>query len=202
MFESHGIEVTQSETRRVVRLAGDDGLLTKENFFKIVQGSDFFLKSFDKNNDGEVTEVTEEFSRLITSSVWLQTDIMTRAELAFGALDRNKKGYITAKGSSRRVKLITKHNLQIDEDFWIVFNVFLKTFQSSICCQDLGKLTKKLSKEEVNSLLVKLDTDGDGQLSFDEFKVLFENADKRKKDTEKKSQENLTRHHSAKVRAW
>ena len=49
--------MTQSETRRVVRLAGDDGLLTKENFFKIVQGSDFFLKSFDKNNDGEVTEV-------------------------------------------------------------------------------------------------------------------------------------------------
>ena len=26
-----------------------------------------------------------------------QTDIMTRAELAFGALDRNKKGFITAK---------------------------------------------------------------------------------------------------------
>ena len=67
--------------------------------------------------------------------------------------------------------------------------------------QDLGKLTKKLSKEEVNSLLVKLDTDGDGQLSFDEFKVLFENAEKRKKVTEKKSQENLIRHHSAKVGA-
>ena len=41
----------------MVKLAGDDGMLTKENFFKIVQGSDFFLKSFDKNNDGEVTEV-------------------------------------------------------------------------------------------------------------------------------------------------
>ena len=49
--------MTQSETRRVVKLAGEDGMLTKENFFKIVQGSDFFLKSFDKNNDGEVTEV-------------------------------------------------------------------------------------------------------------------------------------------------
>ena len=76
IFESHGIEVTQAESRRVIRLAGDDGMLTKENFFKIVQGSDFFLKSFDKvkciflglnslifpnflfqNNDGEVTEV-------------------------------------------------------------------------------------------------------------------------------------------------
>lgn len=49
--------MTKTETRRVVKLAGDDGMLTKENFFKIVQGSDFFLKSFDKNNDGEVTEV-------------------------------------------------------------------------------------------------------------------------------------------------
>ena len=28
--------------------------------------------------------------------------------------------------------------------------------------------------------------DGDGQLTFDEFKVLFANADKRKKDTQKK----------------
>ena len=28
--------------------------------------------------------------------------------------------------------------------------------------------------------------DGDGQLTFDEFKVLFSNADKRKKDTQKK----------------
>ena len=53
----YSIEVTQVETRRVVKLAGEDGMLTKENFFKIVQGSDFFLKSFDKNNDGEVTEV-------------------------------------------------------------------------------------------------------------------------------------------------
>ena len=31
----------------------------------------------------------------------------------------------------------------------------------------------------------QLDTDGDGQLSFDEFKVLFANADKRKKKTQK-----------------
>ena len=54
--------MTPSETRRVVKLAGEDGMLTKENFFKIVQGSDFFLKSFDKNNDGEVTEVRKMIS--------------------------------------------------------------------------------------------------------------------------------------------
>ena len=41
----------------MIRLAGEDGTLTKENFVKVVRGSDFFLKSFDKNKDGEVTEV-------------------------------------------------------------------------------------------------------------------------------------------------
>ena len=43
-------------------------MLTKENFFKIVQGSDFFLKSFDKNNDGtinlsEMKEVMKSLGR-------------------------------------------------------------------------------------------------------------------------------------------
>ena len=34
---------------------------------------------------------------ILRISFYFQTDIMTRAELAFGALDRNKKGFITAK---------------------------------------------------------------------------------------------------------
>ena len=35
----------------------------------------------------------------------------------------------------------------------------------------------------LNTTPVQLDSDGDGQLSLEEFKVLFENAEKRKKDT-------------------
>ena len=62
--------MTKTETRRVVKLAGDDGMLTKENFFKIVQGSDFFLKSFDKNNDGEVTEVRKIFHSFYSFSIF------------------------------------------------------------------------------------------------------------------------------------
>ena len=135
--------------------------------------------------------------REINLSLHFQTDIMTRAELAFGALDRNKKGFITAK-EGQREEGKTRRIFRL----YFVFETFKLTSPSpSWLLQDLGKLTKKLSKEEVNSLLVKLDTDGDGQLSFDEFKVLFENAEKRKKVTEKKSQENLIRHHSAKVSA-
>ena len=45
------------ETNRLIRLAGEDGTLSKNKFVKIVQGSDFFMKSFDKNKDGEVTQV-------------------------------------------------------------------------------------------------------------------------------------------------
>ena len=41
----------------MIRLAGGDGNLTKENFTRIVKTSDFFMKSFDKNKDGIVTEV-------------------------------------------------------------------------------------------------------------------------------------------------
>lgn len=89
----------------------------------------------------------------------------------------------------------------LDTIILILVDVVILHINHFVSLQDLGKLTKKLSKDEVASLLAKLDTDGDGQLSFEEFKVLFEKADKRKKDTEKKSQENLIRHHSAKVGA-
>ena len=42
---------------RVIRLAGEEGNLTRENFTKILRSSDLFLKAFDKNKDGIVTEV-------------------------------------------------------------------------------------------------------------------------------------------------
>jgi Ca2+-binding EF-hand superfamily protein len=57
IFSAHGIVVDKAETSRVIRLAGDDEKLSKDKFLKIMQGSDFFMKSFDKNKDGEVTEV-------------------------------------------------------------------------------------------------------------------------------------------------
>ena len=57
IFSAHGIVVDKAETSRVILLAGEDGILSKDKFVKIVQGSNFFMKSFDKNKDGEVTEV-------------------------------------------------------------------------------------------------------------------------------------------------
>ena len=42
---------------RVHKLVGPDGLLKKDEFIKILQSSNFFMKTFDKNQDGIVTEV-------------------------------------------------------------------------------------------------------------------------------------------------
>ena len=43
---------------RVHKLVGPDGLLKKDEFIKILQSSNFFMKTFDKNQDGIVTEVS------------------------------------------------------------------------------------------------------------------------------------------------
>ena len=48
-----------------MKMAGEDGTLTKENFIKILRSSDLFLKAFDKNKDGIVTEVGYLFFFLV-----------------------------------------------------------------------------------------------------------------------------------------
>ena len=45
---------------RAYQFAGEDGCLSKKNFIKILRSSDLFMKSFDKNRDGVVTEVRLE----------------------------------------------------------------------------------------------------------------------------------------------
>ena len=44
---------------RVKQLAGQDGHLSKDAFIKHLKSSNFFLKSFDENNDGFVSEVSK-----------------------------------------------------------------------------------------------------------------------------------------------
>jgi len=81
IFEEHGVKLSTTETNRVIKLAGSDGTLSKDQFIKILRSSNFFLKTFDKNSDGIVSE----------------TEMTTRAELAFKALDKDNSGYITEK---------------------------------------------------------------------------------------------------------
>jgi hypothetical protein len=52
--------VKPSALCRVTQLAGQDGNLSKEAFINHLKSSNFFLKSFDKNKDGYVSEVSED----------------------------------------------------------------------------------------------------------------------------------------------
>jgi len=119
IFEEHGVKIGTAETNRVVKLAGSDGTLSKDQFIKILRSSNVFLKTFDKNSDGIVSE----------------TEMTTRAELAFKALDKDNSGYITEK--------------------------------------EMRKLSTKLSEKELSAIMRKLDVDGDGRLSLEEFRKLF-----------------------------
>ena len=83
---------------RVHKIAGADGTLKKDEFIKILRSSNYFLKTFDKNQDGIVSEVS-----ICNNKTWwkrfllFQTEMTTRAELAFKALDKDGSGYITEK---------------------------------------------------------------------------------------------------------
>lgn len=120
IFEEHGVNLSQAECNRVVKLAGDNGLLKKDEFIKIIRGSNFFIKTFDKNQDGIVSE----------------TEMTTRAELAFKALDKDGSGYITSKELKKlSTKLSTSElkglmkKLDSDGDGKLTFEEFKKMFE-------------------------------------------------------------------------
>lgn len=119
IFEEHGVTISQAECKRVHKIAGADGTLKKDEFIKILRSSNYFLKTFDKNQDGIVSE----------------TEMTTRAELAFKALDKDGSGYITEKEmrklssklSSTELDAIMK-KLDSDGDGKLTFEEFKKMF--------------------------------------------------------------------------
>ena len=58
-------------SHRVRQLAGEDGHISKQDFIKHLKYSKYFLKSFDKNDDGILTEVRilGTFSELLFSDL-------------------------------------------------------------------------------------------------------------------------------------
>ena len=52
-----------------MKMAGEDGTLTKENFTKILRSSDMFLKAFDKSIFRSLTINVFNFQGLIPKSV-------------------------------------------------------------------------------------------------------------------------------------
>jgi hypothetical protein len=53
------------DVRRVEKLASGSGTITKHDFIKLLKSSELFMKTFDKNRDGIVTEVSEALAQRI-----------------------------------------------------------------------------------------------------------------------------------------
>ena len=85
IFEEHGVKISKAECERLIsyshyltmniyllffsrvhKVVGPDGLLKKDDFIRILQSSNFFMKTFDKNQDGIVTEVGYYGNLLLT----------------------------------------------------------------------------------------------------------------------------------------
>ena len=94
-------------------------------------------------------------------------------------------------------------NLKVEMTKWpeLAFNVLDTDKAGFITLSQLKMISKKLSNTEVKALMMKvfktellnikifkthsqLDIDRDGKLSLEEFKVLFENADRRRRASE------------------
>ena len=87
----------------------------------------------------------------------------TRAEHAFNILNTDKTGFITL----RQLKMISEKLSNTE-----VKALMIKVFKNEIWIVKIFKTN------------FQLDTDRDGKLSLEEFKVLFENADRRRRASE------------------
>ena len=97
----------------------------------------------------------------------------TRAELAFKALDKDNSGYIT--------------------------NREMKNLSSKLSSAELDALMKKVSQWNYQLCLhsqfsIQLDSDGDGKLTFEEFKKMFDKIDLKTRQRKAKKEQPSSKH--------
>jgi Ca2+-binding EF-hand superfamily protein len=105
------------------------------------------------NNDGEVTK--EEFLNYARHSEFFKTQ-----------MDKTDSDSMAHKQEA-----IAKAER--------AFKLFDKDNDGYITKQEFAKISKKLSRDQVEAVFNKFDKDGDGVLSFDEFRSMLTNKDKK-----------------------
>ena len=185
LHSAQGASLTEDElaslNRQVARAGGN---LRKDDFVRLVRNSATFHKTFDKNKDNVVTKVGAGTAELIPnkdcwqanqccclqingitfSFVVFQSEMATRCELAFRALDLNNKGPYRDQTTSNNLLYVGL--LELTGYYYSGIQNFWTSWQGFISEPELEKLTRKLSERERGRLMSKLDKDGDGQVNL------------------------------------
>ena len=137
----------------------------------IAELKDVFL-SFDKNGDGRLTkdELLKGMSRVTTDS-----NIIESLDELMKTIDSDNNGYIEfeefVRASIDKEKLLTEKNLKI------AFDIFDKDKSGGISASELKMLLGESNvhtKDIVwKNMIKEIDLNGDGQISFEEFKTLM-----------------------------
>lgn len=137
--------------------------------------------AFDVNNDGRLTknELLEGMSKILTES-----NVAQSVDALMKTIDSDNNGYIEfeefIRASINKEKLCTEKNLKI------AFDEFDKDKSGGISASELkqilGDSNRKINDDVWKKMINEIDLNGDGQISFDEFKNMMLKVINHKKD--------------------
>lgn len=125
------------------------------------------FRTFDKSGDGTITlsEMMQAFSE---NKSEVSSDDALRI---FKAIDQDNNGTISF--SEYMVAAMTKKNLNSEDKLQAAFRMFDKNGTGLICVEELREILEKGGSHDWEKIVKEVDTNGDGEISYDEFNVMM-----------------------------
>jgi calcium-dependent protein kinase len=142
-------------------------IVVKEDYNELKEA---FIE-FDVNGDGRLTkdELYHGLNRIMTP-----TQAQLEVSRVMNIIDVDGNGYIELEEFLRAT--LTKEKILTDKNLQIAFNIFDKDRSGSISSEEIRMILGKdgnISDDIWNKILYEIDTDGDGTISYKEFKEMM-----------------------------
>jgi len=127
------------------------------------------FKMLDENGDGRITK-KELLKGLKLHNPTLDITKDT-IDYIFNSIDSDKNGYLEYEEFTR--VLIDKKNLMTNEILKFAFNFFDNDGSGDITREELEDIFGNINSDKLEKLIAEVDTDGNGKISFKEFKTMM-----------------------------